>query len=99
MADFVGSSNVLPPEFVAAITGEHRWASLRPEAIRLTESGGHEASVIGTSFLGGSTRLALEVGDLRMHLLVPSTAALPKVGDGVRIDWDRNDLHLMEAGA
>lgn len=99
VADFVGSSNVLPPEFVAAITGERRWASLRPEAIRLTESGGYEASVIGSSFLGGSTRLALEVGDLRMHLLVPSTAAIPGIGDGVRIDWDRNDLHLMEAGA
>jgi len=99
VADFVGSSNVLPPGFVAAISGEHRWASLRPEAIRLTESGGHQASVIGTSFLGGSTRLTLDVGDLRMQLLIPSTAAIPQAGDSVRIDWDRNDLHLMEAGA
>ena len=96
VADFVGSSNVLPPEFVAAITGEQRWASLRPEAIRLTESGGHEASVVSSSFLGGSTRLALDVGDLRIQLLIPSTVAIPEAGDGVRIDWDRNDLHMME---
>ncbi|MCP4386701.1 MAG: ABC transporter ATP-binding protein [Gammaproteobacteria bacterium] len=99
VANFVGSSNVLPPEFVAAVSGERRWASLRPEAIRLTESGGHEASVIGSSFLGGSTRLALAVGDLRIQLLVSSTTDIPQVGDGVRIDWNPNDLHMMEAQA
>jgi len=99
VADFVGSSNVLPPDFVAAITGEQRWASLRPEVIRLVESGGHQARVSGSSFLGGSTRLTLDVSNLRMHLLSPSTSVMPEVGEDVRIDWNRQDLHLMEAGA
>ena len=98
VADFVGSSNLLPPEFVARIASEHRWASLRPEAIRLTHSGGHEASVVATSFLGGSTRLGLEVENLRLHALIPSTSVVPTIGDRVRIDWDQNDLHLMEEG-
>ena len=31
VADFVGSSNVLPPDFVLRHAGEKRWASLRPE--------------------------------------------------------------------
>lgn len=98
VADFVGSSNVLPPDFVATLVASHRWASLRPEAIRLTESTGHEASVVATSFMGGSTRLALDLGALRIHALVPSASTLPAVGDQVHIEWEPKDLHLMEKG-
>ena len=36
VADFVGSSNVLPPDFVARHGGQRRWASLRPEAVRIS---------------------------------------------------------------
>jgi putative spermidine/putrescine transport system ATP-binding protein len=97
VADFVGSSNLLAPDFVAAVAGERRWASLRPEAIRLTDSGGLAASVVGSSFLGGSTRLALDVDGMRLQLLIASTTAVPAVGDAVRIDWNPDDLHLMEA--
>lgn len=96
VADFVGSSNVLPPDFVATIVGASRWASLRPESIRLTQSGGHEASVIASNFLGGSTRLALDIGSLRLHAIVPSVSVVPMVGEKVLIDWDRQDVHLME---
>src|SRR6266545_3604704 len=35
VADFVGSSNVLPPDFVQRYSGQHRWGSLRPESIRV----------------------------------------------------------------
>ncbi len=35
VADFVGSSNVLPPELALRLTGRRAPASLRPEAIRL----------------------------------------------------------------
>ena len=38
VADFVGSSNVLPPDFVARHGGERRWASLRPEAVRISSA-------------------------------------------------------------
>ena len=37
VADFVGSSNVLPPDFVARHGGQRRWASLRPEAVRIVD--------------------------------------------------------------
>ncbi len=76
--------------------GASCWASLRPESIRLTQSGGHEASVIASNFLGGSTRLALDVGSLRLHAIVPSVSVVPMVGEKVLIDWDRQDVHLME---
>jgi putative spermidine/putrescine transport system ATP-binding protein len=89
---------VLPPDFVATLVGSHRWASLRPEAIRLAEFSGREAHVAATSFLGGSTRLALDLGGLRIHALVPSVATLPEVGERIHIDWDEKDLHLMEEG-
>ena len=35
VADFVGSSNVLPPDLTLAFGGPPQWASLRPEATRL----------------------------------------------------------------
>ncbi len=98
VADFVGSSNVLPPDFVASVAGEYRWASLRPESIRLTSSDGHEARVTAINFLGSSTRLTLYVGELRLYAMVPSASAVPVVGDNVYIDWDRQDMHLMEEG-
>jgi putative spermidine/putrescine transport system ATP-binding protein len=96
VADFVGSSNVLPPEFVAALNGERRWASLRPESVRLSDNGRHEATVVASSFLGGSTRLALDLGELRLHALIPSAMEIPESGTRVRIDWNADDLHLME---
>ncbi|MGB3394324.1 MAG: ABC transporter ATP-binding protein, partial [Stenotrophomonas sp.] len=38
VADFVGSSNVLPPDFVQRYCGQRRWGSLRPEAIRVSRT-------------------------------------------------------------
>ena len=96
VADFVGSSNVLPPDFVKRLCGESRWASLRPEAIYLSRSGGYQASVVDASFLGGSTRLALELGNLRVKLMLTSVTNIPAVGERVFIDWKAEDLHLME---
>jgi len=97
VADFVGSSNVLPPEFFASVAGERRcWASLRPESVYLTTSAGHPASVVAASYLGGSTRLSVDVDGLRVNLMLSSVASVPAVGEQVFIDWKRGDLHLME---
>ena len=48
VADFVGSSNVLTPEFVYWIVGERRWASLRPEAIHVIAAGSGASRMTGT---------------------------------------------------
>ncbi len=97
VADFVGSSNVLPPDFVARHGGERKWASLRPEALRLAADGvGIAATVTGRAYLGASTRLALDAEGERIHAVVPAGAALPDDGAPVRLAFDRADLHLME---
>ena len=96
VADFVGSSNLLPPAFVQSVAGARTWASLRPEAVRLVAEGGHEARVAGVSFLGGTTRLALALDGIRLNMLVSSGQPLPADGETVRVAWDNAALHLME---
>jgi ABC-type Fe3+/spermidine/putrescine transport system ATPase subunit len=39
VADFVGSSNVLPPDLTQRLGGPAEWAVLRPEATRLAATG------------------------------------------------------------
>jgi putative spermidine/putrescine transport system ATP-binding protein len=96
VADFVGSSNVLPPGF--AVNGDARrgWASLRPEAIRLVKTGGREAKVSACSYLGGMTRISLQVQGHKLVALVASGADVPREGQTIRITWRPEDLHLME---
>ena len=98
VADFVGSSNVLPPDFTAKLTGEQLWASLRPEAIQLVTKGGLVARVVDQSFLGGATRIGLEISGMRLKALIPHGTAAPRAGENVRIDWNKNELHLMDSG-
>lgn len=94
VAQFVGSSNVIPAEFVQKISGQAVAASLRPEAIRLSQDG-YEATVRSVSFLGASTRVSVDVGSLALTLLVPKGQGLPSEGDSVRISWEKEDMHLM----
>ena len=97
VADFVGSSNVLPPDFVARHGGERKWASLRPEALRLAADGvGIAATVTGRAYLGASTRLSLDAEGERIHAVLPAGIALPEDGASVRLAFDRADLHVME---
>ena len=96
VADFVGSSNVLPPDFVGKAAGRKAWASLRPEAIRLVEADGHPATVQSSAYLGGLTRLNLQSEGQSLIALVPSNGGVPKDGETVRIAWSPDDLHLME---
>ncbi|WP_325895224.1 ABC transporter ATP-binding protein [Grimontia sp. NTOU-MAR1] len=97
VADFVGSSNVLPPQFVERLSGQSRWASLRPESVNLVNEGGLYATVTGRSFLGVMTKLSLNVEGYALSLLAPSSSVLPEEGMHVRVNWQPTDLHLMEA--
>jgi putative spermidine/putrescine transport system ATP-binding protein len=98
VADFVGSSNVLPPEFVERLCGQRRWASLRPESIRLAmpPGDGVAARVVGQSYLGAATRVALDVAGLRINATVTAGAPLPEVGAEVMVTFNRQHLHLMD---
>ncbi|HEY0920359.1 ABC transporter ATP-binding protein [Devosia sp.] len=100
VADFVGSSNVMAPAFVERIVGEKRWASLRPEAVRVSAAGGAAAALTGTvvakSYLGSTTRLAIDLDGTRIHAAVPSGDNVPAEGARVSLEFDRDALHLME---
>ncbi len=97
VADFVGSSNVLPPDFVARHAGDAKWASLRPEAVRLVEAGaGVPATIVGRSYLGAATRLSLDSDGQRISAMVPAGVTLPGDGAATAFAFDRADLHMME---
>ena len=95
VADFVGSSNVLPPSIVEPLTGRAAWASLRPEAVRFVEDG-RSATVTSHAFLGASLRVSLDVDGERVTALVPATTAVPAPGEVARIAWSLDDMHIME---
>jgi len=101
VADFVGSSNVLSPDFVAALGGERRWASLRPEAIHLVRGGEGKLSgkVVSRSYLGATTRLGVDLGGTVLHAVVPSAGDVPGEGEVVTLGFASDALHLMEGEA
>ncbi|KQV14112.1 polyamine ABC transporter ATP-binding protein [Rhizobium sp. Root1203] len=98
VADFVGSSNVIAPETMGSLGGEKRWASLRPEAIRLVGDG-IESMVENASFLGAATRLTVAIKGNRLHVMLPAGAEVPDVGASVRLAWQPLDVHYMDDAA
>ncbi|MGC4023710.1 MAG: ABC transporter ATP-binding protein [Mesorhizobium sp.] len=102
VADFVGSSNVLPPDFVKLHSGQTRWASLRPEAIRVKrelDANGIAANVVALNYLGASTRVGLDINGLRLHAMIPAGQPLPEQGERVTISFNREQIHLMDGEA
>lgn len=100
VADFVGSSNVVPPEFVKRYSGQNAWGSLRPEAIRIQKTAkgdGVPGRVVSRSYVGATTRLGVEVEGLRLHVTVPAGTSIPSKGDEVVLTFNRDSLHVMEA--
>jgi len=103
VADFVGSSNVLPPDFVERLSGAKKWASLRPEAISVQRTPGPDARLTGTiatrSYMGSVTRLGIAIDGLRLTAMVPSATDLPQEGESVSVGFGNDALHLMESDA
>jgi len=97
VADFVGSSNVLPAEFVGAGPAG-RWASLRPEDVCL-DPAGREARVTARAYHGRVVKLGLELNGQTLTALVSPAEALPEPGQTARIGWDPAKVHVMEPGA
>ena len=97
VADFVGSSNVLPPDFVELHAGQRRWASLRPEKIEIGEGGQGVAGIVRARiFLGATNRLAVETESARLNVVLPAAKPAPAEGSIVALSWAPGDLHLMD---
>jgi putative spermidine/putrescine transport system ATP-binding protein len=107
VADFVGSSNVLPPAFAAAHGGAAKWTSLRPEKIAVAAAGapapaGHAhagGEIKMVSYQGSVTRLSVQVGDMRMTAETPAGPASLKQGDRVCLTWPASAMVTMEEDA
>lgn len=103
VADFVGSSNVLPPALTETLGAGKRWASLRPEAISIAPTGTDMKRLEGTlasrSFLGSIYRIAVDVGSARLHAnLVPGTT-LPADGEAISLHFPASAIHLLDDAA
>lgn len=95
VADFVGSSNVLPPEVTRAFGGPAQWSSLRPEAIRATPESPLTGIVTSLRYQGANTRVQLTVAGTEIGLLIPAGHPLPGPGAQIGLTFDPAALHLM----
>jgi putative spermidine/putrescine transport system ATP-binding protein len=96
VADFVGSSNVLPPALTTLLGGPAKYASLRPEALRLDPMGRLEGQVTASRYLGAGHRVSLTTGSTELSLLLPAGAKLPAIGETLRLGFDASALHIMD---
>jgi putative spermidine/putrescine transport system ATP-binding protein len=95
VADFVGSSNVLPPAVAARLGGAARWSSLRPEAIRVV-AGGRLGGTAGQSrYLGAGSRLSVDLDGTAISVHLPPGTPVPAPGSAVWLDTDPSALHAM----
>jgi ABC-type Fe3+/spermidine/putrescine transport system ATPase subunit len=108
VAGFIGVSNLLPADVVAA-DGHGKYASVRPEKLRVEDPDAPatpgDRSVDGvvesTLYLGTSTQLVVRVGDdVPMTVLVPNAdearrRELPTAGARVRLAWAPEHMHLV----
>lgn len=95
VADFVGSSNVLPPALTQALGGPAEWASLRPEATRLAATGPVSGTVTALRYLGSGTRVVLSAQGTEIAALIPAGQPVPAEGSTAAIAFDPGALHLM----
>ncbi len=96
VADFVGSSNVLPPGLTRALGGPAAWASLRPEATRLSAAGPVTGTVTALRYQGAGTRVLLTLQGTDIAAFVPAGQPLPEPGSTIGIAFDPAALHVME---
>lgn len=96
VADFVGSSNVLPPDVTRALGGPAHWASLRPESLRLTFGGPVTGTVTALRYLGAGSRVSVQIAGAELAAFVPAGQPLPEPGASVGLGFDMAALHVME---
>ncbi|MVA56733.1 ABC transporter ATP-binding protein [Agrobacterium vitis] len=103
VADFVGSSNILPPDLTAKLTGKRAWSSIRPEQISIGGNAHDALKVSGqlgsSSFLGAFKRITVNAGGLQLHANLPIGQDVPPPGSDVSLCFDRASLNMLEDAA
>ena len=103
VADFVGSSNVLPPAFSKANGLPERWASLRPEKISVLvpkqkppeKQKAFGGTVLSVHYQGAVTRLHVQL-DAGTTVSVSAPARSFVVGEKLRLTWPKGAVHIMD---
>jgi putative spermidine/putrescine transport system ATP-binding protein len=104
VADFVGSSNVVPPALSATAGVGAHWTSLRPEKIRIGKgkaaAGEAHIAAVTTSvhYQGAVTRIATKTRD-GTEITVTAPAVEVKVGEAVQLYWPKSAMHVMAGEA
>ena len=88
VADFVGSSNVLPPALTQALGGPARWSSLRPEALRPATTGPLTGTVTALRYLGAGNRVTMTSHGTDIAALLPSGSSRPEPGQSLTLTFD-----------
>ena len=104
VADFVGSSNVLPPDMAKATGGPERWISLRPEKIAILREGEAprgrlkaQVTVKAVHYQGAGTRLNTATAEGAMiNVMAPSALGKFREGDRLTLHWAPDAVHVME---
>ena len=96
VADFVGSSNVLPPALTRSLGGPEKWASLRPESLRIDPEGRLQGTVTALRYLGAAHRVNLKLGEADIGAILPAGQPLPEPGSQIRLGFDAAALHIMD---
>ena len=96
VADFVGSSNLLPPSLTAQLGGPAKWASLRPETLHLDASGPIAGPVTAIRYLGAGHRISLNAHGHDIAAILPAGSALPEPGTEIRLGFAPEALHIMD---
>ena len=104
VADFVGSSNVISPNFSAAHGGPEAWSSLRPEKISIlskTQSppkgfASADGKVAAVHYQGAVIRVVIVSGDTRLTAAIPSGTRFFAEGQNVRFAWAPKSVVAMK---
>jgi putative spermidine/putrescine transport system ATP-binding protein len=106
VADFVGSSNIISPALASSLGFPAKWASLRPEKIRVLAAREKPAAgeitvpatVTAVHYQGSVTRLnTVLTGDNILSVVSPS--APPSTTGAITLAWPRTAMHIMEGEA
>ena len=96
VADFVGSSNVLPPAMTQTLGGPAKWSSLRPEALRPAPFGPITGTVTALRYLGAGNRVTVSTQGQDIAALLPIGTPAPDIGDALTLTFDPAALHVMD---